>query len=216
MAAISPKVVRGGLVLLDADGKAVQRVIALQYNPDALTRSLQPRMTATDAGDRLEATRLKGPPAETWKVDAEIDAADQLEHPAQNPDTLALGILPVLAALETIVAPASADLLAAQRLARTGTLEILPLAAPLVLFVWGPKRVLPVRVTDLSILEEAFDPMLNPIRARVSLSLRVLSTDDLPAGSRAAGFAFAAMSSREQWTRRQPGALEALGLTSLG
>lgn len=215
MSAISPKVVRGGLVLLDPDGKAVLRVIALQYNPDALTRSIQPRLTATDAGDRLEPTRLKGPPIETLKLDAEIDATDQLEKPTQNPDALSLGILPELAALETIVSPASADLQAAQRLAATGSLEILPVAAPLVLFVWGTKRVLPVRITDVAILEEAFDPHLNPIRARVTLSLRVLSSDDLPPGSRAGGFAFAMLASKERWSRKQPGTLQDLGLRSL-
>lgn len=211
----TPKVVRGGLVLLDADGKTVQRVIALQYNADALTRTVQPRMTATDAGDRLEATRLKGPPIETWKLDAELDATDQLANPTANPDALELGILPELAALETIVMPHTADLLTAQRLAQTGTLEILPLASPLVLFVWGPSRVLPVRVTDLAILEEAFDPNLRPIRARVSLSLRVLSSDDLPPGSRGAGLAFAFAANRERWARRQPAALQALGLNAL-
>jgi hypothetical protein len=215
MSSNSPKVVRGGLVLLDPDGKAVQRVIALQYNPDALTRSVQVRNTATDAGDRLEPTRLKGPPTETIKLDAEIDATDQLERPTANPDAVKLGILPELAALETVVSPAGADLQAAQRLARTGTLEILPIAAPLVLFVWGVQRVLPVRITDLGILEEAFDPNLNPIRARVSLSMRVLSSDDLPAGSRGAGFAFAALAKKEQWSRKQPATLQALGLRSL-
>ena len=58
-------------------------------------------------------------------------------------------------------------------------LEVLPIEAPLTLFVWGAQRVVPVRVTDLSITEEAFDAALNPIRAKVSLGLRVLSVDDL-------------------------------------
>jgi hypothetical protein len=212
---ISPKVVRGGLVLLDGDGRTVLRVIALQYNPDALSRSLQVRGTATDAGDRLEATRLKGPPAETLKLDAEIDATDQLEFPGRNQDTVDSGILPELAALETVVTPDSAALQAAQRLADTGTLEILPLPAPLVLFVWGSRRVLPVRITDLTILEDAFDARLNPIRAKVTLSLRVLSTDDLPAGSRGASLALAALQAKEQLARRQPGTLQALGMRDL-
>src|SRR5262249_51274943 len=151
------KVLRGGLVLMDADGRAVKRVIAFQYNPDALSRSLQVRGAATDAGDRLEATRLKGPPAETIKLDAEIDAADQLEFPEQNDDAVQSGVLPELSALETVVSPESGALQDAEKLAATGTLEILPLPAPLVLFVWGQKRVLPVRITDFSILEEAFD-----------------------------------------------------------
>jgi hypothetical protein len=51
---------------------------------------------------------------------------------------------------------------------------------PFTLFIWGLKRVVPVRVTDLTITEEAFDPQLNPIRAKASLSLRVLTYDDFP------------------------------------
>ena len=47
------------------------------------------------------------------------------------------------------------------------------------LFVWSKSRVVPVRVTEFSVTEEAFDPSLNPIRAKVSLGLRVLTTDDL-------------------------------------
>ena len=38
---------------------------------------------------------------------------------------------------------------------------------------------MPVRLTEFSITEEAFDPLLNPIRARVSLGMRVLSVNDL-------------------------------------
>jgi hypothetical protein len=211
----SPKVLRGGLVLLDGDGRSVLRVISLQYNPDTLSRSLQVRGTATDAGDRLEVTRLKGPPAETIKLEAEIDATDQLEFPGSNKDTVTSGVLPQLAALEVVVSPSSASLQAAQRLAGTGALEVLPLPAPLVLFVWGSKRVLPVRITDVAILEEAFDANLNPIRAKVTLSLRVMSVDDMPAGSRGQGLAMAALQTKEQWSRRQPGTLQSLGIQSL-
>jgi hypothetical protein len=45
--------------------------------------------------------------------------------------------------------------------------------------VWSKNRVLPVRLTDFSVTEEAFDPNLNPIRAKVSLGMRVLNVNDL-------------------------------------
>jgi hypothetical protein len=64
-------------------------------------------------------------------------------------------------------------------MANSGSLEIIPLEQPLTLFVWSSSRVVPVRLTDFSITEEAFDPNLNPIRAKVSLDMRVLSVDDL-------------------------------------
>jgi len=214
-APFTPKNLRGGLVIMDADGTAIVRVVTLQYNPDTLSRTLTPRGAATDAGDRLEATRLKGPPAETIKFDAEIDAADQLEKPESNPDTVTSGILPELAALETVISPTSSDMQIAEKLAASGTIEILPLPSALVLFVWGAKRVLPVRIQDFAVLEETFDTNLNPIRAKVTMTLRVLSADDLAPGSRGAGLAMAAMAAKEQIAKRQPAVLTAFGLRGL-
>ena len=176
----SPRILKGGLVLLDPDTFAVlpNGIIVLQYNPDSLSRTLKIK-GAEEGGDRSEALRLTGPPVETFKLDAEIDATDQLEVPDQNPSTVQNGIFPQLSALETIVYPSSTTLQNNFNLSQSGTLEIMPAVAPLTLFVWSANRIVPVRLTDLSITEEAFDPKLNPIRAKVSLGLRVLSIDDL-------------------------------------
>jgi hypothetical protein len=176
----SPRILKGGLVLLNPDTFAVlpNGIIVLQYNPDSLSRTLKIK-GAEEGGDRSEALRLTGPPVETIKLDAEIDATDQLEVPDSNPVTVQNGIFPQLAALETIVYPTSTTLQNNFNLAQAGTLEIMPAIAPLTLFVWSANRIVPVRITDLSITEEAFDPRLNPIRAKVSLGLRVLSIDDL-------------------------------------
>jgi hypothetical protein len=176
----SPRILKGGIVLLDPDTFTVlpNGVIVLQYNPDTLTRTLKIK-GAEEGGDRSEALRLTGPPVETFKLDAEIDATDQLELPDQNPAIVQNGIFPQLAALETIVYPASVTLQNNFNLAQQGTLEIMPMQAPFTLFVWSANRIVPVRITDFSITEEAFDPSLNPIRAKVSLGMRVLSIDDL-------------------------------------
>ena len=176
----SPRILKGGLVLLDPDTFTVlpNGIIVLQYNPDTLSRTLKIQ-GAEEGGDRSEALRLKGPPVETFKLDAEIDATDQLEVPDQNPNTVQNGIFPQLSALETIVYPASTTLQNNFNLSQSGTLEIMPALAPLTLFVWSANRIVPVRITDFSITEEAFDPTLNPIRAKVSLGMRVLSIDDL-------------------------------------
>jgi hypothetical protein len=170
---------RGGIVLVDPASAAVQRIIVLQYNPDTLTRSLAPKSVqlAGDGGNRSEAMRLKGPPVETIKLDAEIDATDQLEQ--ADGTTLQAGIQPQLASLELIVYPSSGQLQMNNALEQAGTLEIIPMDAPLALFVWSRNRIIPVRLTDFSITEEAFDTQLNPIRAKVSLGMRVLSIDDL-------------------------------------
>ncbi|MCZ6619878.1 MAG: hypothetical protein O7E57_17305 [Gammaproteobacteria bacterium] len=174
----SPRLIKGGIVLINPETSAVQRIIALQYNPESISRTLQVQGVG-EGGDRSETLRLTGPPVETIKLDAEIDATDQLEFPDQNPNASQLGIHPQLAALETIVYPASSQLQMNNTLAQAGTLEIAPMQAPLTLFIWSKNRILPIRLTDFSITEEAFDPALNPIRAKVSLGMRVLNVTDL-------------------------------------
>lgn len=208
----SPRLIKGGIVLIDAASGGVQRVIALQYNPDSLTRSLQVQAFQSDGGDRSEVLRLKGPPVETLKLEAEIDATDQLEFPDRNGTTVQNGIFPQLAALETMIYPTSGQLRANDLLAQIGTLEIVPMEMPLALFVWSQSRIVPVRVTDFSITEEAFDTALNPIRAKVSLGLRVLSVDDVPSGHRAAGLFMSYLQQKE----RLAGASAALPLSALG
>lgn len=172
----SPKLQSGGLVLLNPETGAVERVIALQYNPETLSRTLQVQGVG-EGGDRSEALRLKGPPVETVSLEAEIDATDQLE--VRESEAVQTGLLSQLAALETVIYPEAAEIQANEQRAASGTLEIVPMQAPLTLFVWSKSRVMPVRITDFQITEEAFDPSLHPIRAKVSLTLRVLSVDDL-------------------------------------
>jgi hypothetical protein len=211
----SPRLVKGGIVLVAPDTSAVRRVIALQYNPDTLSRTLQIKGLAA-GGDRSDALRLTGPPVETLKVDIEIDATDQLESPDKNPSAATLGIHPQLAALETLVYPANSQIQSNNRLAGAGTLEIVPMETPLTLFVWSKNRVLPVRLTDFSITEEAFDPLLNPIRARVSLGMRVLSVNDLPFDHKGSGMFMAYHQQKESLAARAQGAtLNALGITRI-
>ena len=203
-------------MLLDAGSGAVRRVISLQYNPDTLTRTLQPQGVGADGGDRSQALRLKGPPVETIKLDAEIDAADQLEFPGQNPTAAEVGIAPQLAALETIVYPTSAEIIANQKLAASGVLEIAPMESALTLFVWSKNRIVPVRLTDFSVTEEAFDPSLNPIRAKVSIGMRVLSVNDLPAEHRGAALYLAYQQQKEALAARsRPGSMSELGIRNL-
>jgi len=176
----SPKLIKGGLVVLDPASGAMKRTIALQYNPDTVSRSYQVQGVGGEGGgERAQPFRLKGPAIESIKVEAVIDATDALDQPDQNANIVRFGIAPHLAVLEALVNPTTSELDTLASLSRSGTLEILPPEAPLVLFVWSANRVVPVRVTELSITEEAFDPLLNPIRAKVSLGLRVMSTDDL-------------------------------------
>ena len=206
----SPRLVKGGIVLVDPDSGAVQKIIVLQYNPDTLTRTLAPQGVKED-GDRSEALRLTGPPIETIKLDAEIDATDQLE----TADTQAtqVGIHPLLASLEIIVYPSSAQMQANNRRAQSGTLEITPVIAPLTLLIWSKNRIVPVRLTDFSITEEAFDPNLNPIRAKISLGMRVLNVDDLGFNVKGGSLFMAYQQQKEKLAAQSGGgALSALGI----
>ena len=210
---MNPQLLKAGIVLIDPDTARVQRVIALQYNPESLSRTLQVQ-GAGEGGDRSEALRLKGPAIETIKLEAEIDATDQME--AGDATVGAVGIHPQLAALESLVQPASARLQSNNLLAQVGTLEILPMESPIVLFVFGRTRVLPVRITDLSITEEAFDPKLNPLRARVSLGLRGLTVDDVGFRHKAGSLFMSYLVQKEALALlNQGGTLATLGLTSI-
>jgi hypothetical protein len=211
----SPRVLKGGIVLLDPDQFTVlpNGIIVLQYNPDTLTRSLKIK-GAEEGGDRSEALRLTGPPVETIKLDAEIDATDQLETGDQN--ALQYGIAPQLSALETTVYPPSATLQNNFNLAQQGVLEIMPMLAPFALFVWSVNRIAPVRFTELSITEEAFDPKLNPIRAKVSLGLRVLTIDDLSFADKGGSLYMTYQRQKESLAGKfQGGTFSALGISGV-
>lgn len=211
----SPRLLKGGLVILDATTGATRRLIRLQYNPDTLTRQLQVQ-GAGDDGERSEALRLKGPPVETFRFEAEIDATDQLEFPDRNADAVEFGILPQLSALETLVYPDSGTLQGNHAMAAGGLIEILPAETHLAVFVWSRHRVTPVRLTEFGITEEAFDPNLNPIRAKVSLTLRVLSVNDVGFSHQAGSLYLSYQQQKEQLAARfAGGTLGDFGLGSL-
>jgi hypothetical protein len=211
----SPRLIKGGLVLLNPDGSGSPRAIALQYNPDTLTRTLQAQTAGADTQDgRVEPLRFKGPPVETIKLDAEIDATDDLEKADGTAGQL--GILPQLSALEALVYPTTDQLRQTNALSGSGTLEIAPVLAPVCLFVWSERRIVPVKVTDFSITEEAFDPNLHPVRAKVSLTLRVLTVADIGFGTRAGSLYLEYQRQKEQAAAQARAAgLGALGLRSL-
>ena len=184
MANVSPLLRKGAILTLDPILGVPRGTIMLQYNPDSITSSLKPQ-TVGDEPDRTEILRLKGPPIESIKCEIEIDATDQLA--AGDVTAASLGIQPQLSLLELLLYPSSTTLITNEVLSLIGTIEILPMESALTVFAWSNQRVTPVRITEMDITEEAFDPQLNPIRAKVSLGLRVLSVNDVgfitPAGA---------------------------------
>jgi hypothetical protein len=171
----SPKVLKGAIIGLDIFNP-VASVTVFQYNPDTMTRTIKAR-SAKEDGDRSETLRIKGAPVETIKMEVEIDATDQLEK--DEGFASSLGIYPQLSALEMLLYPKSILVITNTVMLALGRKEIVPPVGPLTLLVWGIKRVVPVNLTDFTITEEAHDVNLNPIRARCTLGLRVLSYSDL-------------------------------------
>ena len=179
----SPRIAKGALISVDLFNP-LSSVVIFQYNPESLSRSLTPKLSKS--GDRFE-----GPPEETISASLEVNAADQLERiPAMEPKALRhslsrdteaarVGIYPQLAALEMMIYPKSLSVIANAALSLIGTIEVVPPKAPLTVFVWGVKRVVPVRITSLSVDEQAYDVNLNPIRAQISLGMTVLTYKDM-------------------------------------
>lgn len=195
---------------LNAQSGQVKNVITLQYNPETLSRSLQIKGVGGDGAEFSEAMRLKGPPVETIKLEAEIDATDKLE----TGDTTAqqLGLHAQLAQFETLVYPDSGVLRSNNREANAGSLEIVTSAKDLLLFVWSRTRILPVRITEFSVTEEGFDAALNPLRAKLSIGMRVLTIDDMAFDSRGGSIFMSYLQQKEQLASR----IASAGLGSLG
>ena len=211
----SPRLLKGGLVQVDVATSRAINVVPLQYNPDTLTRTLEVQGAET-AGDQSEALRLTGPPTETITLEAELDATDTLEQARVGNRLQELSLHSSLAALETIIYPPSEQVREHQQLAQAGMMEITPAEAPLTVFVWSAQRVVPVRITDFSITEEAFDPQLNPIRAKISLGMRVLNSNDLGFDHRGTSLFTSYHRTKEQLAAANiGGALETLGIKSI-
>jgi hypothetical protein len=178
MSASQTKLLRGALIVVPPQG-GMPVVVVFQYNPVNLRRKLTPQMIGGDAQSRASSMTYTGAPVETIDVEIEVDATDQ---PGQGGDlgNGPAGISPQLAAIEVVLAPTTdrvqqnLDLLN-----NDGTLEIGPYVAPLILFVWGEKRIVPVKITAYTVTEDGFDWKLNPIRASITLSMQVLSYSDV-------------------------------------
>jgi hypothetical protein len=170
----APQVAKASLVSISPNNP-VPSIVVLQYNPAELTRTVTPQYEKTGQVP-VGTEQLAGPPAETISLTATLSAIDQLE--AGSPLAATMGIHPQLSALETLMFPSCARIIADQAQMLLGVLEIVPPESPLTVFVWGAKRVLPVQITSYSVTETLHDPQLNPINAEVQLSLSVLNYQD--------------------------------------
>jgi hypothetical protein len=190
------RILKGAIVAIDPNTRQPVTV-AFQYNPETVRRSLQPQMAGGEQGQRSLAVRFTGAPVETIDLEVQIDAVDQMEAAGATN-----GIYPQLSLLELLAYPTSQQIIQNNALLASGTLEVAPMTAPLALFIWGPNRVLPVRLNQVGITEELFDPQLNPIRATVNLGLRALSYSDLDASTQGYNLFLAYQQTREAMARQ--------------
>jgi hypothetical protein len=198
----SPKLQKGALVqivpsLVDVEYK----IIPFQYNPEKLSHTLTPwdpfKVDQTRRGAQAPNVQPFDP-QESFTLTLEIDATDDLED--SDPAAVEAGIAGRLAALRMLMLPsegAQGDLIKrAQGAAGAASQQAIRPTVPVLLFVWGPGRILPVRITSFSVEETLFSPSLFPIQATVSLGLEVLPPDilqfhaDEPAKRAIAAYAF--------------------------
>jgi hypothetical protein len=173
----TPRLLKGALVVFETSAPIPTNLIVFQYNPDQLTRSFKQQTPPAPDPKKAKNPQQALPPIESFTVSVDLDAADQLEQ--ANPLAIATGLHPTLAALELLLYPPSTEIILGKALALFGSSKVTPAKLPLVLFFWGPLRVVPVRVTTVSITEQAFDQLLNPIRAKVDLGLSTLTQEEL-------------------------------------
>ena len=178
-----PLLLKGALVVFETPIPVPSNIIIFQYNPESMTRrftqpgadlSGESRDVWLNAGDTKNVLQT---PIETYSLAVELDAADQLEE--GDVVTRLVGLHPALAALELLLYPNSTVTVTDKQLREVGSVMIVPPHLPLVLFVWGAMRVVPVQVTSVSITETAFDQILNPIQAKVDLEMRSLTDTEL-------------------------------------
>jgi hypothetical protein len=167
-----PRLLKGAIVALDP-ANPVASIVPFQYNPEQLSRSLTPLDQGGRGPSPVNAQRLTGPPTETITLTVTLNAADQVLTAGFHPDRA--GVYPQISALEMLLYPKAARVVRNVAKLALGVLEIVPPEAPLTLFIWGPARVVPVKLTAIEVLETMHDPNLTPIAANLTLTLTVLT-----------------------------------------
>ncbi|WP_028022108.1 hypothetical protein [Enterovibrio calviensis] len=176
MLSSQPNYLKAGIVLLDQQSGEPISAIPLLINPSTLNTQFEVK-SQEGSQTRTDTMRLNGPPRESISFEATLDATDALER--GDEDAIAYGIGHYIAALRSLISPTKRQLLDNDARAREGKLTIIPMAQPLPVFSWGTNRRVPVKMKSLSLAEDLFSANLNPLTAKASITLQVLTVDDL-------------------------------------
>ena len=205
----SPNLLKGALIQFSAPMLIpIPNLIIFQYNPETMTRQLVPwKPREKVVYEDLKAAEKAAPkavaellnelaqpfdPQETFSLTIELDATDALEEPSSHPVALIAGVADRISAMEMLCYPPGPEAfsgvlnvsvnfsIGAAGVTASVAADALPrLQVPIVLFFWGPGRIVPVRITTFSVEEQQYSPLLYPIRAKVSLGLTVLNETHL-------------------------------------
>lgn len=190
-----PRIFHGAFVEHGVEKRRV--LVKFQFNPEDLTRTRslsfrppnekrrrrttlslrdyhQREASLTDVRQRQQVEIAE----ETISFDLRLDATDGLGRGDQVAATYGIG--PDLAALELMTLPQEKKKSAGKETDERGISFSRKAKPPLVLFVWGRRKVLPVNVTSLSVKETEFRHDLTPIRAVVSVRLTVIEGPNPP------------------------------------
>lgn len=202
-----PKILRGAFVEFGLSVPPL--IVVFQFNPEQLVRSRaltfampgvpgptphgetpaavperslrQARAEFDDLLD-LQRKQLVAVQDQTIAFDIRLDATDKLD--AGDGITEQFGIAPQISTLELMTLPKEESLLGGAIDALLGKAKGFSFARsknpPMILFVFGRKRVLPVNINTMNITETEFSADLNPVRATVSVNLTVIEGKNVP------------------------------------
>lgn len=185
----SPNFIKGALIQFTEDFLGpIPNIIVFQYNPATMTRSLQPYSDPEKEGEP-DDTAEAFDPSEKFDVQLILDATDALEQPESHPVAVISGVADRVSALEMLLYPSGEGSVLGDLITSVfgGDSDPVPRrTVPVTLFVWGPGRIVPVKLTSFSVDEQAFSTLLYPVQATVTVGLQVLTpeTFERPGGNK--------------------------------
>ena len=163
---------KGALIAYDAETQKTGERVYFQYNPEQLSRTLTPTYKQDEEGKLFI-----GAPGEKIDLTVKLQAVDLMVAKTKKKELEAAGrgLYAQLATLELLVYPESSAISKYEQELRSGKKGTVPASAKPLLFQWGPRRLLPVRLTSVSVTETLFNIALSPIVAEVKLGMEVES-----------------------------------------
>jgi hypothetical protein len=196
-----PKILRGAFVEFGISLPPL--IVVFQFNPLTISRSrtatIEPPRTPRKRGAQnmnllqsiskdslldVRGKQIVNVNEETLSFDIRLDATDKLND--GDPITQEFGVAPQLSTLELMMIPKGQGLLGAAVSALLGAagakFSFVDDAKnpPVILFIWGRKKVMPVNITSMQTKEEEFSTDLNPLRATVTVNLQVIEGPNAP------------------------------------